>query len=1167
MKKFLLLFVFISFSVFSIAQVYKSQEAAARVEGADIVRYENYTKVPVFIHFLSEVNLSPEKALRLTQGFFETEGNSFAIKDIQKNKFGDLTHKYQQTFNGISIEFSAWNLQVENDRVFSMNGVILDNPNIASGFSISENQAIEAALAYVEAEIYMWEDEGEEKLLKIFKNDINASYYPVAEKVLVPAQASFKDNTLYSAFKLDIFAKNPYKRLTVYVDAGNGQVLFSLSQLYESNEEGTAVTAYSGTQQINTEYVDGQYILNDNTRGDGIRTFNMEMGTDYNSAVEFVDADNLWENYNANLDQYATDAHFATASTYDYYQNIHNRNSIDGNGYRLWSFVHFNLVEQGYSNNVNAFWNGNWMTYGDGSENITPLTTVDICGHEITHGLTSYTCELVYQDESGSINEAFSDIFGTAVEHYATPLTANYTIAEDIGTIFRSISNPNSTNKPDTYKGNYWNFGSDDYGGVHTNGIVLCYGFYLLCEGGSGINDIENSYSVTAIGMAKAEQIFFRLQTVYLTSTSNYHDAWFYAMQAAADLYGICSPEVKSVGDMFYAIGVAPEPYVAEVNAGFAALFTESCAPPFTVQFINQSYNGGNFFWNFGDGQSSTAINPSHTYTTSGFFNVQLFVDGATCGTDVELKTDFVVIDSSIPCFTIFPTSGTQTINECSGIIYDAGGPVGNYYTNTHSSLTIHAAGSESIILNIEELNIEPGSGFECDYDYIAFYDGSTTSSPLINSTKYCNTNGNPGTISSTGEYLTIEFHSDPGLALSGFKIRFDCISNENPPTPYFSADNEYSCNGTISFTDNSLNNATSWSWDFGDGTPTSSVANPQHTYSISGVYDVKLEVGNTFGVNQLLKTDYITIDFFNAPEINDIQACSNSNFIIDNAAEGVLYWYDSSLAEVPVYVGNTWEHPALSSPVTYWVNEYFVGETSYVGSNYSNVGGGFFGNAEAIHYLIFDCYEPFFLESVLVNADGAGYRTIALRNSSQEIITQKTIYCPSGEWRAEVNLSVPVGSNLQLVGMGVPNLFRTSTSSYVNYPYEIDGVVKIKQSSAGSNPLDYYYYFYDWKIKTYNCLSAKTEVNLIPEICSGLGNVKLLNEISLSPNPSSGIFNFVNTYNLKFDYSVIDICGKELLIGNSDTHVFDLSNYAAGVYFVKIKTDSGISTLKLVKN
>lgn len=1165
MRKLLLLLLFVSFSVISFSQVYKAHDASARVNGADIVRYEEYTKVPVFIHFLPSVNLSEDKAITFSKSFFAGTGNSFELKNVQKNKTGDQTHRYVQTFNGIPVEFSAWNLQVRNNRVFAMNGDLLDNPQVVSNFSLSENQALDAALAHVGADLYMWQDAGEEQVLKTFKKDQNASYFPQAIKVLVPAQASFKNNELHSAYKFDIYAKKPHKRLTVYVDAGSGEVLFSISQLYGSDEVGTAQTQYSGTQQINTEYTGGQYILNDNTRADGIHTWDCNMSSDYDAAVDFYDADNNWNNVNAELDEYATDGHFATASTYDYYMDIHGRNSIDGNGYQLWSFVHYNLVEAGYGSNLNAFWNGQWMTYGDGTETVTPLTTVDICGHEITHGLTSYTCGLNYQDESGAINEAFSDIFGTAVEFYAAPAYADYLIGEDIGQVFRSIQDPNSTNKPDTYHGNFWWFDSGDYGGVHTNGIVLCYGFYLLCEGGSGTNDLENDYTVTAIGMEKAEQIFFRLQTVYLTNTSDYHDAWFYTMQAAADLYGACSPEVKSVGDMFYAIGVAPEPYVDDVHAGFDALFTENCSAPFTVQFVNQSYNGDGFFWNFGDGQTSTQINPSHTYTSMGFFDVQLYVDGTACGNDVVLKDDFVVIDESVPCATIFPTSGNSVVNECSGIIYDSGGPVGNYYDNSNASLTIHAVGSENIVLNIEEFNIEAGSGFDCDYDYIAFYDGSSTSASLINSTYYCNTNGNPGTITSTGEYLTIQFYSDGGLNMSGFKIQFDCVGGENPPAPYFSANKVYTCDGLISFDDNTLNNPLTWAWDFGDGN-TSDEQNPIHDYTTSGVFTVSLEVGNSFGTQELIKTDYITVELPNAPVIGDVVACSDQEFAIDYIGDGQLRWYGAPNDETPIYVGNNWMHPVMPSPTTYWVEELFAGETNYVGSENAEVGGGYFGNPDYIHYLIFDAYEPFLLESIFINADGDGYRTIALRNSSMEILSQKTVFCPNGAWRVEVNMDIPVGTNLQLAGMGTPNLYRNNVATTVDFPYNIDGVVSIKQSSAGTNPLDYYYYFYDWKIRTYECVSAKTQVELIPETCMGVKS-ELISNISISPNPGTGLFVFANLGNDRFDYTIIDISGKEVLKANSDKNSFDISNCADGVYFVKIVSDYGTKTLKLVKN
>jgi PKD repeat protein len=622
---------------------------------------------------------------------------------------------------------------------------------------------------------------------------------------------------------------------------------------------------------------------------------------------------------------------------------------------------------------------------------------------------------------------------------------------------------------------------------------------------------------------------------------------------------------VKSVGDMFYAIGVAPEPYVDDVHAGFDALFTENCSAPFTVQFINQSYNGDNFFWNFGDGQTSTQINPSHTYTSMGYFDVQLYVDGTACGNDVLLKDDFVVIDESVPCATMFPTSGNTVINECSGIIYDAGGPVGNYYDNSNASITIHAPGSDYMVLNIAEFNIEAGSGFDCDYDYIAFYDGSSTSASLINSTYYCNTNGNPGTIASTGDYLTIQFYSDGGLNMSGFKILFDCVGGENPPAPYFVANKVYSCEGLISFEDNSLNNPLTWAWDFGDGN-SSDEQNPIHEYTASGVYTVSLEVGNSYGTQELVKTDYITVELPDAPIIGDVVACSDQSFTIEYIGDGQLRWFDSPEAETPVYTGNNWQHPAMLSPASYWVDELFAGETHYVGNENAEVGGGYFGNPEYIHYLVFDAYEPCVLESIFINADGDGYRTIALRNSSMEIISQKTVFCPNGAWRVEVNMDIPVGTNLQLAGMGTPNLYRNNVATTVNFPYTIDGVVSIKQSSAGTNPLDYYYYFYDWNISTYECVSALAQVDLVPETCMGV-NSELFSEISVSPNPGTGLYVFVNPANSKFDYTITDISGKEVLKANSDKNSFDISNCADGVYFVKIVSDYGTKTLKLVKN
>ncbi|NLA24206.1 MAG: PKD domain-containing protein, partial [Bacteroidales bacterium] len=555
----------------------------------------------------------------------------------------------------------------------------------------------------------------------------------------------------------------------------------------------------------------------------------------YYSAVEFTNETNVWDLANENLDQYATDAHFATEKTYDYYYEVHGRNSIDNAGHELTSFVHFNLVDYGYSNNVNAFWNGSVMTYGDGDDLRTPLTTVDICAHEITHGLTSYTANLVYQNESGALNEAFSDIFGTAVEFYATPSLANWTIGEDIYAPFRSLSNPKEFNLPDTYHGQNWNFGTDDYGGVHRNCGPLCYWFYLISEGSSGTNDNGDSYNVNGIGIDNAADIAFRLLTVYLTNYSNYADARFYGIQAAIDFFGACSYEVEQVTNAFYAIGVGAE-YQASVIADFASDFTQNCSTPFTVKFQNSSLNGSSFVWDFGDGTTSTLVNPEHTYNSVGNFTVSLSADGGSCGENQIVKEDYISINPNYPCVTLMPTSGGATSTSCAGTLYDAGGPSLPYYNNTYATFTIKPPGASKIMLTINEFDIEPGSENYCDYDYIAFYDGEYINAPLINNTYYCNTTGNPVSIQSTGGAITIEFNSDPGLTLQGFEIQWICLQDDGIPYPNFSANRISTCDGRIQFENLTVNNVDNYLWDFGDGT-TSTYANPYHLYNQSGVY------------------------------------------------------------------------------------------------------------------------------------------------------------------------------------------------------------------------------------------------------------------------------------------------------------------------------------------
>jgi Zn-dependent metalloprotease/chitodextrinase len=852
------------------------------------------------------------------------ENAGFTLRDQQQSKDGKIVYKYTQTIAGYPVEFSSWHIHEKNGKVIALNGDIIDINDFNALFSLSENEALQAALNYIGAELYMWMDEGEEQNLKLMLEDNEATYYPTGIKIITPVQPDIRKNKLTTAYKFNIYSIQPFDRKMVYVDAQTGEILFDLPLIHFEDVVGTAHTQYSGIQDINTfKNSPTEYILKDNTRGNGIRTLNCHMTTNYNNAWEFTDTDNIWNNVNPQLDEYATDAHFATMSTYDYYWNVHNRNSINGTGHQLWSYVHFNLVQAGYGNNINAFWDGQRMTYGDGSasQGITPLTTLDICGHEVSHGLTQFTAGLAYSYESGALNEAFSDIFGTTIEFYATPESADWLMGAQIGSAFRSMSNPKEYGQPNTYHGQNWYYGSGDNGGVHTNSGVLNYWFYLLCEGGTGVNDNGHAYQVAPIGMENAEQLAFKMLTEYLSSGSQYIDACNWGIFAASELFGGCTPEVQSVGDAFYAVGVLTSPFEGGVSVNFKASESLFCSTPATVSFTNKTFNGIDYLWDFGDGATSTETNPVHIYTEEGNYTVTLTVDGGECGSGAITKQNFIRISSSFVCPFNMMHNQTLTKEGCVGVFYDSGGPNGNYPANSNSTLIIHAPDANGIVLTIEEFDIEPGSGSTCNYDYIEFHDGNSTGAPLINSTRYCNTTGNPGTISSTGEYITIFFHSDQGVELSGYKIFFDCLGMPTPPVANFSVNTETTCLGLIEFTDKSTKSPTEWLWDFGDGN-TSDEQNPVHQYTETGTYTISLTVTNEFGTDHIQKIDLITFDIPEAPEIKELIVCEDEEFEIVLDWEGTAHWYEDITDEEPVYIGNTWAHPAITESRTYFVRE-----------------------------------------------------------------------------------------------------------------------------------------------------------------------------------------------------------------------------------------------------
>ena len=301
--------------------------------------------------------------------------------------------------------------------------------------------------------------------------------------------------------------------------------------------------------------------------GRGTRTFN----TTFNDAGEWTHIKEFWDEdsvFTEAEDKPGVSIHWATETTLDYYMQKYNRNSYDNQGSLITSYANFVFA---YPNGVVSPNNAAWDTYnliavfgkGDGI-NAKQMVSLDIVGHELTHGVTQYSAGLLYKNESGALNESFSDMFGTSIKFYKEGENSDWDFGKDVSIngYDRSMYDPNLTKQPDTYKGKFWfqettnPIWDNDFGGVHTNSGVQNYWFYLLCEGGSGTNDNGDFYSVNGIGIEDAEQIAYRNLTVYLMPASQFEDARLGSIHSAIDLFGINSPQHQAVIDAWNAVGV-----------------------------------------------------------------------------------------------------------------------------------------------------------------------------------------------------------------------------------------------------------------------------------------------------------------------------------------------------------------------------------------------------------------------------------------------------------------------------------------------------------------------------------------------------------------------------------------------------------------------------------
>ncbi|SOD83559.1 M4 family metallopeptidase [Streptomyces sp. Ag109_G2-15] len=352
-------------------------------------------------------------------------------------------------------------------------------------------------------------------------------------------------------------------QLHVIADAATGKKLFEYQGV--ENATGTGKTLYSGTVSLTTTQSGSTYNLTDASRGSH-KTYNLARKTSGKGTL-VSNSTNTFGTGTASTsssDQTAAaDAAYGAAETWDFYKSTFGRSGIKNDGVGAYSRVHYGNAY------VNAFWDDSCfcMTYGDGDGNADPLTSLDVAGHEMSHGVTANTAGLDYSGESGGLNEATSDIFGTGVEFFANNASdpGDYLIGEKIningdGTPLRYMDKPSKDGgSADSWSSSVGNLD------VHYSSGVANHFFYLLSEGSGAktINGVSynsptsNGSTVTGIGRAKALQIWYKALTTYFTSTTNYKAARTGTLNAAKDLYGSGSTEYNAVAAAWSAVNVS----------------------------------------------------------------------------------------------------------------------------------------------------------------------------------------------------------------------------------------------------------------------------------------------------------------------------------------------------------------------------------------------------------------------------------------------------------------------------------------------------------------------------------------------------------------------------------------------------------------------------------
>lgn len=523
-SRLLVIFILLTISIIGISQ--SNQSKANKHNSASFFTMEKSRNVQTHQLLAQHLNISStnlqEKSLVKSESIIHT--------------------KYQQFYQGIPVLGGELITHEGVEDKIRVNGNYFPEIDLNISGIITSSYALDIALKHANAHRFIWEMD-------------NSYQLPIPQLMIMDSSYPAFSGEYCIVYAIEVYSTSPLSRNLYYIDAKTGILTMIESLMCTESVPATGESLYLGEVAfVSDSIAPDEYQLIDYSRGNGNATYTFN-----GEKVLMTDEDNHWDFSHIHNRNAAIDAHYCTAKFYDLLEEYFDYSGLDGEGESMNCVVNYRDKEA----YVNAFWDGRFSWFGNGDCTRGPLTSLDVVAHEFTHGLTDYTSDLVYQDEPGSLNEAMSDIFGKALEWYVTPEEFNWLIG-DIFILgnsrpFRNMQDPNLESHPKYYKGNFWHTVESDNGGVHTNSGVLNYWFYLITEGGQGINEKGDSFDIQGLGMENALKVPFQMQRAYLLKTSQYEDAYIAATESAKDIFGEDSQEFISVRDAMAAIGLPRE--------------------------------------------------------------------------------------------------------------------------------------------------------------------------------------------------------------------------------------------------------------------------------------------------------------------------------------------------------------------------------------------------------------------------------------------------------------------------------------------------------------------------------------------------------------------------------------------------------------------------------